>query len=76
MELTSIPDRSSITEATAGRELGAIARLAGEMSADPGFALAQEPLNVGFGVGPSAARRRGHGDDEAVGRVDREPEPA
>ena len=76
MEFTAIADRGTVAQAAASRELGPLGRQAGQVTADPGLSLPEEPLDVGFWMGPAPARRRWDGHDEAVGRMDRQPQSA
>ena len=75
VELAAIADRSPVAQPAACRELSAVARLAGEVTANPGLSLAEEAFDIGFWMGPAAARRRWDGHDEPVGRMDRQPQP-
>src|SRR6266446_7232194 len=75
VELAAIADRSPVAQPATSRELGAVARLAGEVTANPGLPLAEESFDIGFGMGPTAARRRWDGHDEPVARMDRQPQP-
>jgi len=75
MELAAIADRGPVAQPATGRELGAVARLARKVTANPGLPLAEESFDIGFGTGPAAPRRRWDGHDEPVGRMDRQPQP-
>jgi hypothetical protein len=76
VELAAIADRGPVAQPAACRELRAVARLTGEVTANPRLSLAEEPFDIGFGMSPAAARRRWEGHDEPVGRMDRQPQPA
>ena len=76
MELAPISDERTIGEAAPRGELGALAGEPLEVAADPRVAAAEEGLDLRFGMGPAAARRRRDRDDEPDGRIDRDPEPA
>ena len=65
---------AAVPDPAACREIGLLPLDALEMPPQPRLALAEEPVDRGLGVGPAAARRRRHRDDDAEGRIDRDPQ--
>ena len=76
MDLARIADGRAVNEAAAGCQLGSLASLVREMTADPSGPLAEELVDQPFGMRPAAARRGRHADDQPEVRIDRDPEVA
>ena len=58
MEVAAEPDRRAVAQPAAGGELGAIARLPGEVAPEPRLALGEERVDVALRDPPSRADRR------------------
>ena len=74
VQLAAVADHRPVAEPAAGRKLGSLPRHPLDVPAQPRFALAEEPLDHGLGVGPAAARRRRDRDDDPERGVDRDPQ--
>jgi hypothetical protein len=74
MEVAPETDRRAVGEPAPGCELGSLAAIPVEVTADPALPSGEELVDPRLGMGPAAARRWRNGHDEPELRVDRDPE--